>query len=270
VTGAPVGLGAQIGPTRVNGSDKAPDSRTIADVNINPMYQDELILGYQQELSDNFTLGIRYINREVKDGMDDFCAHQGFVDWAEDQGYDNFDYHSMAGCMFINPGKDLTFAIDVENDGNFEVHSISNDYFKLPKYERTYQAVELFWERAMTDGLYFQGSYTWSEGRGNMEGYVNSSLEQADPGLTQDFDHYRFMEGAVGPLPNDRTHTLKLFGVYEITDELSASANFIAQSGRPQSCLGFVDLDGLGVDAGGLSGYSGSSFYFYKKTVTVY
>lgn len=260
-TAEPIGLGEQIGPTRVNGSPLPPDSRTIADVNLNPMHQDELIIGYQQALTDDFTLGIRYINREVQDGMDDFCSHQGFVDWAEDEGYDNFDYHSMAGCMFVNPGADLTFALDVEGDGNLEVHTISNDYFNLPKYERTYNAVELFWERAMTDGLYFQGSYTWAQSLGNAEGYVNSTLEQEDPGLTQDFDHARFMAGSQGPLPNDRRHTLKLFGVYEVNDQVSVSANFLAQSGRPQSCYGYIDLDNLGVDEGGLSGYSGSSLY---------
>ena len=32
-----------------------------------------------------------------------------------------------------------------------------------------------------------QGSYTFSRSKGNVEGYVNSTLDQDDPGLTQEF-----------------------------------------------------------------------------------
>ena len=261
VTWAPVTLGDQIGPTNVNGAAEAPNSATIADQKLNPMYQDEIIIGYQQEVFENWTVGVRYINRKIKDGMDDFCSYQGFIDYAEDNGYDNFDYHSLASCMFVNPGRDLTFAVDWNDDGNLQVTTMPAEYFGLPKYKREYNALEVFWEKAFNDGYYLQGSYTWAKSEGNAEGYVNSTLEQADPGLTQDFDHFRFMEGADGPLPNDRRHTFKLFGAYQLNDEVTLSASLLVQSGRPVNCNGYVNTDGLSdVDAGNLDGYGPSAF----------
>ncbi len=261
-TSAPVqALTQQIGATSVNGSLDAPDPGTVSVTNLEPMYQDEFLAGFQMTLSDNWTAGVRAIKRDVKNGMDDYCSHQPFVDWAEDKGYDNFDPDSMASCFFVNPGKDLRIKLDVNGDGNYTEQLVPNSYLGLPKYKRGYRAIELFWERTPSDGWYMQGSYTWSKSEGNIEGYVNSSLEQDDAGLTQDFDHKLFEDGADGYLPNDRRHSLKLFGSYQVNDEWRVSGNFVAQSGRPVSCQGFVPLDGLGVDVGSLNAYGASSFY---------
>ncbi|NUS59533.1 MAG: hypothetical protein HOQ01_01160, partial [Lysobacter sp.] len=46
--------------------------------------------------------------------------------------------------------------------------------------------------------------------------------------------------GSYGYLPNDRRHSLKLFGNYELTDEWSVGANLLVQSGRPINCFGFL------------------------------
>ncbi len=260
-TGLPIGLGAQLGPSGVNGSLEPPVAETVAAANLKPMYQDEFILGTQFAIGDNWTMGLKGIRRDVKDGMDDHCSHQGAVDWAEDNGYDNFDWHTMASCYLINPGRDTEIALDLEGDGNLTVVTIPASYFGLPEYQRSYNALELFFERTGGDGWALQGSYTISHSYGNVEGYVNSTLEQDDAGLTQDFDHYLFEDGAFGDLPNDRRHALKLFGSYEINDEWRVGGNLLVQSGRPVNCNGYIPLAGTGVDQSGLSGYSGSSFY---------
>jgi hypothetical protein len=46
------------------------------------------------------------------------------------------------------------------------------------------------------------------------------------------------MIGAYGYTPNDRRHSLKLFGNWDITDQWSLGANLLVQSGRPISCIG--------------------------------
>ncbi len=261
VTWAPT-LGDVVIPLAVNGSVEAPDPRTVAATNLSPMFQDELILGYQQELDNQWVVGAKYISREVKDGMDDYCSHQVFADWAEENGYNNFDTASMASCMMMNPGKDFSIALDLENDGNFTNVVIPAERFGLKAYKRTYNALELSAER-VADNWSFQTSYTYAKSEGNSEGYVNSTQEQDDAGLTQDLDHALFQHGADGPLPNDRHHSIKAFGAYAINDELSISGNFLAQSGRPISCTGWVPLDdpALGEDAGNLVFYGASSFY---------
>lgn len=259
--GEPVGQGAQIGDTQVNGSLKAPHPSSVASANLSPMHQDEYILGAQFQLSDMWLVGLRGTYRKVKAGMDDACMLQPFVDWAADNGYTNFDDHSVPGCYIINPGKDVMLNLDVDGDGSLELATVPSRYFGLPEYKRSYTGLEFFWERA-SEKLQLQGSYTFSRSRGNMEGYVNSTLEQEDPGLTQDFDHSLFMDGGYGPLPNDRTHVIKAFGAYKFSNEWSLGGNFVASSGRPVNCQGFVPLELAGdYDVGTLTAYSASSFY---------
>jgi hypothetical protein len=259
-TGLPTGQGAQIGSSQINGSLEAPNPASVASTNLSPMYQDEFILGAQFQVNDLWTLGVRGISREVKSGMDDACTHQPFLDWAEDEGLTNFDVDSVPSCFFINPGSDVIINADTDGDGDVELAEVPASYFGLPEYRRTYHALEITAERA-TEKFQFQGSYTFSKSKGNIEGYVNSTLEQDDPGLTQDFDHSRFMDGAFGYLPNDRTHTLKLFGVYKFSDQWQVGGNFVAQTGRPVNCQGYIPLEGTGIDEGTLTPYSGSSFY---------
>ncbi|MBT1443879.1 hypothetical protein KJI95_04995 [Shewanella sp. JM162201] len=261
VTGVPITIGDEIGEGAFD-PRTAPDPGTIAVTDLDPMHQDELIIGYQLALNEDWTAGIKLIHREVKDGMDDYCSHQPFIDWAEDNGYDQFDENTMAGCLIMNPGKDFRLKMDLNNDGNLTEVTVPNSYIGLQKYDRTYKAIELNLAKASSDDWYMDASYTWSKSEGNIEGYVNSTLEQDDAGLTQDFDHPLFQENAYGYLPNDRRHQFKFIGAYYITDELSVSANFNLSSGRPVNCNGFVPLtDDLGVDQSGLQGYSASAFF---------
>ncbi|MBD9368542.1 TonB-dependent receptor [Xanthomonas sp. XNM01] len=259
--GRPLGQGAQIGDTQINGSRSAPNPASVASTNLSPMYQDELILGTQVQLTDRWMAGARLTRREVKSGMDDTCTTNAWIDWAADNGYDDFDPASVPGCYFLNPGSDVTLNVDLDGDGTVELATLPASYLGLPEYQRTYTALELFWERT-GERFNLQGSYTFARTRGNVEGYVNSTLEQEDPGLTQDFDHRLFTDGTYGPTPNDRQHTLKLFGAYTFTPEWQLGGNLLVQSGRPINCQGYIPLEGIAQpDAGTLSSYSGSSFY---------
>ncbi|MFC3549936.1 TonB-dependent receptor domain-containing protein [Lysobacter cavernae] len=263
VTGAPAnGLGAQIGPSD-DSAPVAPDSRTVSATNLDPMYQDEFILGFQQQLSANWTAGVRGIYRKVQNGMDDYCSHQPFQDWADDNGHANFDVNSLAGCVLVNPGRDLQLAVDLEGDGNLQQVSIPSAYFGMPRYKRSYKALDFFFERRFADDWYLQGSYTLAKSEGNVEGYVNSTLEQSDAGITQDFDNALFTDGTYGPLPNDRRHTVKLFGAYQLTEEWLVGGSFLLQSGRPLNCNGYIPLDDprIGIDRSTFNNYAASSFY---------
>lgn len=259
-TGAPTKLGAEIG-TFNPGSREAANPGTIAVTDLKPMHQDEVILGFQQEIMDAWSGGVKFINRKVKDGMDDYCSKQAFVDWAKDKGYTNFDYHSMADCIIMNPGRDFKLMIDVNNDGKLVESVVPNSYLKLPAYDRTYNALEFSVSRDKQDGWYMSATYILSKSEGNIEGYVNSTLGQDDAGATQDFDHERFQNNTQGYLPNDRRHALKVYGGYDVTDEVQLSANLNITSGRPVNCNGYVPLNGLGVDASTLNNYGPSAFY---------
>ena len=97
--------------------------------------------------------------------------------------------------------------------------------------------MELFFD-GNWDKFFLQGSYTYAKSKGNTEGGVKSDIGQADTNVTQDFDYIELTIDTYGYLPNDRRHSLKLFGNYEITDEWAVGANLLVQSGRPQELPG--------------------------------
>src|SRR4030095_3310629 len=76
VTGAPTGL-TSLGPAILlnaeNGEPK--DARTIASKNLDPMYQDEFILGAQMAITQHQNLGARAIYRNLKAAIDDNCDY---------------------------------------------------------------------------------------------------------------------------------------------------------------------------------------------------
>jgi hypothetical protein len=270
VTGLPIGSGAQIGPTAITSDGTVPDPRTVAATNLSPMYQDEYILGFQKMFENGWSAGIKAVYRDIKSGMDDYCSTQPFQDWATDNGYTNFDYHSLASCFLLNPGQDTGIAMDLEDDGNLVEVVVPSSYFDMPKYKRSYSAVEFTAEKSTQDWS-LQASYTWSKSYGNVEGYVNSSLEQEDAGATQDFDHALFEDGANGYLPNDRRHVIKAFGSYNLSEEWRVGGNFVLSSGRPVNCFGYAPANTItwAPDANQIALYGSSSFYCYNADDTV-
>ena len=260
VTGAPTGLTPSSGLQYLNNEfGLAKDARSIASDNLKPMYQDEYILGFQTQLTDNFSAGVRGIYRDLKRAIDDVCDYRVIYQWAIDHGYAFHPQNTgFAYCHLYNPGSDGEFNVDVDGDGTLEhIHIGANDvwtdqdalvqygYVKAgvqkmgPKAKRTYKAAEVFFE-GHWDKFFMQGSYTWSKSQGNTEGGVKSDIGQADTGTTQDFDYPELAVGSYGYLPNDRRHSFKLFGNYEINDEWSVGGNLIVQSGRPINCFGYL------------------------------
>ncbi len=241
VTGAPIGVVPTSSIQYINNEfGLGKDERTIADQNLKPMYQDEFILGFQAQLTDHLTGGMRGIYRDLKAAIDDQCDYRPIYAYAVANGLDfNPQNTGFAYCHLYNPGKDATFLVDVDGNGTLETINLSAATLG-PDAVRTYKAMEFFLEGTW-DKFFMQASYTWSKSRGNTEGGVKSDIGQDDTGTTQDFDYPELSVGSLGYLPNDRRHAFKVFGNYQITDEWSVGANLLVQSGRPQNCFGFLD-----------------------------
>lgn len=247
-------LGALLG-TVVQSSGVAGDPRSVVDTSLSPLYQDEYILGYQRQLTDSWSAGVRATYRTLGSGMDDYCGYLAPYDWAADNGYSNSAGDILDGtptseadaigeaishCFLMNPGQDLSINADLDGAGPNGLTQvlIPASELGLPAQTRTYKSVEFIFERAWDDLWTLQGSYTWSRSYGNSEGYVNSEIAQGDSGITADFDFAEFVENATGLLPNNRRHALKVFGAYKLNEEWSFGANLLVQSGRPKNCLG--------------------------------
>ncbi|HEU4852639.1 MAG TPA: TonB-dependent receptor [Telluria sp.] len=236
-------LGQQLGSRTVNGDGTAADPRTVVDPDIKPMYQDEFILGAQQALGNRWTVSAKLTHRNLKSVMDDVCNDEGAANWAESAGYNDDEISAIADtvghCFLYNPGGDLKANVDLAGDGKLTTVVIPASFLKFPKPKRTYNALELGFERAWDGKWSLQGSYVLGFNKGNTEGYVKSDIGQDDAGISQDWDYPGLAEGSEGYLPNDRRHTLKAFGSYQVMPELRLGANVIIQSGRPRNCLGY-------------------------------
>ena len=237
----------------VQSTGVAGNPLSVVDSKLSPLFQDEMILGFQHSLNDLWSVGVRGIKRKMSSGMDDYCAYQTPRDWAKANGYTSNALDEPDGvitsqadaigeatshCFLMNPGSDLNANIDTNGDGSLEAVTIPASALRIEKPRRTYQALEFFFERSWDKKWTMQGSYTFARSIGNTEGYVKSDIAQADAGLTQDFDFAELQENAYGYLPNDRRHALKVFGAYQLTDEWRIGANLLVQSGRPKNCFG--------------------------------
>ena len=271
-TAAPLGLSAPIGLSSGSDAPQLPNPGTVADTKLKPMSQDEYILGFQKALSKSLSFGVKYSNRKVNDGMDDYCGYARIAKFVSDNNHPNFDYHDLAHCVLMNPGRDLNLNIDLDNTGTLTNVTVPNSYLGVAKYERKYQALEFSLDRPFNGKWGISGSYVLAKSTGTAEGYVQSQLDQEDAGVTQDFDFGSFTDGAFGALPNDRRHTLKAYGAYQLSSNFRVGFNYTASSGRPKSCVGFVPstvFDYAGPDSrtpldGGAGGYNSASSYYCR------
>lgn len=222
----------------VNADGTIPDTRAIVDQDIDPMYQDELILGYESAFAENWSWGIRGIRRQLNGAIDDMEV-SSYLD-------EKYGCHIGGGYVLGNPGEDVTMLgrTDCANQVD-EMITFNLGEIGYPEAERSYNAVEVTLARAWSEGWSFNASYTWAHSYGNTEGLVKSDIAQDDAGITQDFDFPELMDGAYGDLPNDRRHMFKAYGAYELTENLRLGANFRLESGRPTNAFGIGHPNGV-------------------------
>ena len=230
-----------------------PDTRSIVDADLDPMFQDEFILGYEAMINDDWSYGVKYTNRVMDGAIDDMI-----IDHAYDCGA---DYHPNQ-YVLGNPGEDMTVFGDSDCDGTPDAYmTFSAEDLVYDKAERKYDSIDLSVAKAWDGDWSLRATYTWSRSRGNAEGLVKSDNGQTDAGLTTDWDFPELMDGAEGYLPNDRRHNFKVYGTVAITEELTAGFNFNLESGRPQSAFGLGHPNVGEVDYG-------STYYLTTNTGT--
>lgn len=253
--GVPV-LGDRVRPDAIFARPIAPDPREIVNAEIDPMFEEEFILGYEHEFAggplDGWRGGVRWVHRDLKSTIEDTdIGHGGAVDRycarthaagcapnADGTANDRFSGH----YILTNPGKPIRVMLDLAGGpggANLQEVIFTEEDLRLEKVKRKYDALEFTFERPFDGRWALQGSYVWAKSKGNYEGAVKSDIGQTDTSLTQDFDAYFLSEGGYGYLPNDHRHTFKLYGFVQATERLRVGANFYAQSGRPYSCIGY-------------------------------
>lgn len=247
-------LGPQFGFYDGQGDGTVGDLRSEVDQDLDPVYQDELILGFQQVLNEKWSWGVRGIYRKLNNAIDDMnitATHCGRV---------------SGTWVMANPGKDVTIWGDTDCDGandgyvtvdtsqggywteadNYEfidgeweyVGSTPNGQRGWVKPKRTYKALEFQIDRAWDEKWAFNASYTLAWSKGNAEGPVNTDTNFGDTGRTENFDDPFVNFNGYGPLANDYRHQIKMRGTYALTDNWSIGATLDARSGGPITAFG--------------------------------
>lgn len=258
--------GAPIGATPVNGAVEnsqtassvaaVPTQDTFQAQEADPFSRDEYILGYQFTVNDNLTAEVTGTYREVTSALDDYCG-----------------IYAYPYCVMLNPGSDMSWykdgyywdgsQLDESKlplfDGNADEGSLTThtaQTLQLPEGKNEYTSVQLKLNY-IEDNYRVNFQYTWARSVGNFEGAVKSDIDQADAGVTQDFDFPALMDGADGYQPNDRRHTFKLYGSYDVSEDFIVGFNSSLQSGRPLTAFG----QGYPSDDANLYGSYGDTYY---------
>jgi outer membrane receptor protein involved in Fe transport len=256
--GTPVALGQLLSSTLISDGE-VPDSRETKSNSIDPSSQWELILGYEQMVGSNWSVGARFINREFGKVIEDITIDQQL--WAI-YGVDcyNPDSPDFGSCAheyrLTNPGEDFEGWYDLNGDGELDPISWTAAEGLYQEPVRKYYAVELTANRRFADNWMLMASYTWSQSYGNYEGYVNSDIGQDDAGITQSFDFAGLQDGDYGFLPNDRRHNVKVFGAYAFDFGLQVGANAWYRTGRPINAYGLHPTDPWAVQYGVFSHFN--------------
>ena len=267
-------LGAQIGPRVTTSNGLAPGPETLVDKNIGPMYQDEWTVGYEKALNKLWKGSVKFIYRNLASTLEDVAVDAALLKYAKAKNYNTFTAGGFDYYVITNPGNAITMYLNMTKDHNGDGVVDGNDQdggiaakelvtldaasLGYPKATRKYYSVYLDLERSFADKWFAHFSYVWAHTYGNYEGSVYSDIGQTDAGITQLFDQPGLVDGAYGPGPNDRRHTFKAFGAYQVSKEWTISGNLSLQSGRPKNGLGPHPADGT--DNFALA-YGGSSYY---------
>ena len=238
----------------------------IASSSLKPMYSDEFTIGYQQEVFNGMSTGVRAIYRDLGRSVEDTDVGPVLAKKLAELGIvDNVGQGSY--YVLNNPGEAIQMSYDFDGDGQIDNINLSTAELALPEAQRKYLALEFTLDGNVTDDLRINTSYTWSHSYGNTEGLVKTDNNQADPGWTTSYDYGDLMDNGYGNLPNDHRHAIKFSGAYNITEALTLGLVARTTSGRPKSYFS-QHPDGVGSctagnpwDACASKGYDQASHY---------
>jgi len=246
-----------------NGTQEKADAKTA--FGFKATEEDEFILGTTYKVNDLWTMGLSYTYRNLKHVSEDSDFQDAIINYLDAHGLDYSQYTdgTISSSYYVwNVGNHgATIRLKSPLPGETEQREITFTADDLGHYhdpKREYQALVFDFKRAFDGKWGLQGSYTWSRSYGNYEGTVKSDVgndQQTDAGATIAFDSPGFEDYGTGLLPNDRTHTLKVWGSYAITPSLLIGANVLLQSAPKFGCLGVHPTDPYAESYGAYSHY---------------
>jgi hypothetical protein len=258
-------LGSQIGGIDDSYNLPVDDLRQSVSRDLDAVYQDEAILGFQQMINQEWSWGVNATYRRMANTMDDIrinalCGVRHDTLWPIANPGEKL---TLWGTTDMGCAQDGWVTIDTSKEGYMA--GGSNKIMGYYKPKRTYKALEFQIDRAWDDKWAFNASYLWSKSDGNHEGPVNSDTNYGDTGMVQHWDHPANNQD-YGPLFNDHRHQIKLRGSYKLNEMWEFGSTFTALSGGPITALGVAwPDDSTGAASFVTEGSGGGSFWHCVK-----
>lgn len=214
----------------LNASEFDPDSKST--------YSDEVLVGGEYEVFNNFTVGVNYVRRSFGRVLEDVGTAPLVAYVLGLPGLDSVEY------FITNPTTATPTVTDLGASFEEAIHD--------------YDAVTVTAEKQFANRWGLQSSYRWSRLEGTFEGFYRNDNGQSDPAITSLFDFptndpsytqigvpqfgfrgdIRFL-GALGagPLPTDRRHQIKVYGNYLMGWGINLGLGLNLASGTPLTAL---------------------------------
>ncbi len=189
---------------------------TPLDEDLKSQFEDQLIIGAEYQFMPAWSVGARFVNRELRRIIEDIGTFTNPDDPLE-----------LTGYVIGNPG-----------EGFF------GSPFDKPK--RSYNALELTLQRAFSGNWHLNSSFVFAKASGNHEGLYMSGYDQLDPNITALYDIPSFLPNSDGRLRSDKPYQFKVFGAYAFPWGLTLSEGFMISAGAPISAQGPEIVNGYG------------------------
>jgi carboxypeptidase family protein/TonB-dependent receptor-like protein len=204
-------------------------------------YEDEYILGYQQQIRPDLSIEMRGIFRYQGRVLEDvqFAALESIQNYyyGTNYGYpcDPFPSSGVT-CPGVPAGSFDPLPFGEYVLANPAQNTPASAGFPNPK--RDYKALEFVVNKTFSNNWAMTASYRYAQLKGNYEGLFRNDNGQSDPNITSlfDFPNSPLMEGQffTGFLNTDRTHVLNLYPYYRWPNGFTIGGGFNWQSGVPR------------------------------------
>jgi hypothetical protein len=191
------------------------------DQNIRSPYADEINVGIERELFENFSISATFLAKWEKNLIDDVESHLDIAKWKATGEMVWSGYHAVTGTDPFT-GKPVTFY-----EMNSDFGDSSYVYMNV-RDTRKYRALEVKAIKRMSDRWAMQASYVWSRG----EGILNTSRDQST-GFSGYYDNPNVMINAYGRLDYQREHLVKIQASYQAPLGINLGAYYQFGSGIP-------------------------------------
>ncbi len=204
------------------------------DPDIRSPYADEINVGVERELFENFSISATFLAKWEKNLIDDVEAHLDIAKWKATGEMVWSGYHAVTGTDPFT-GKPVTFY-----EMNPDFGDASYVYMNV-RDTRKYRALEVKAIKRMSHRWAMQASYVWSRG----EGILNTSRDQST-GFSGFYDNPNVMINAYGRLDYQREHLVKVQATYQAPLGINLGAYYQFGSGIPYTRMLRTYEAGLG------------------------